>query len=115
MGKLGGHNGEGLVKHNDPDRGSNQKNTGKGKEKADQALKGMVPVRCSGIHLMIGMMNQVDHPEWFYLVFHIMGQVGANQVEQQYPKQHIKPKGHLRQPVYDTKAFVHYPVTGIEQ
>jgi hypothetical protein len=50
-----------------------------------------MPVGCGGIHFMVCMVYQMDHPQRFHLVLYVMWKISPEKVEQQYPQDNIKP------------------------
>jgi hypothetical protein len=75
----------------------------------------MVPIGRGRVHIMVGVVHQVDHPKRLYLMLHPMCGVGAYQVQEHDPQDYIEPQGHFWQPVDDPKLVFHRPIRGLQQ
>lgn len=70
-----------LVQENQPHRGTCKYYGKKSKYGPENAFYGMVPVRRSGVHPGIRVMDQVKFPHPFYLMLDPVDQPGADEVK----------------------------------
>ena len=78
MAELGKHHGKRLIHEYQANRRAHQNDTQDGEHEAENTLPRMVAIGRAGIHIRIGMVNQMEAPHPAYAVFHPMDEIGAN-------------------------------------